>query len=81
MKKCEHLIRKKLEEYQRNEVKIWKILGEMSDREIALSSIGAIAREDGVGRNTLYNHRTAYQHITECRLKEAERLRKIEIRK
>lgn len=81
MKKCEHLIRKKLEEYQRNEVKIWKILGEMSDREIALSSIGAIAREAGVGRNTLYNHRTAYQHITECRLKEAERLRKIEIRK
>ena len=80
MKKCEHLIRKKLEEYQRNEVKIWKILGEMSDREIALSSIGAIAREAGVGRNTLYNHRTAYQHITECRLKEAELLRNIEIR-
>lgn len=81
MRTGEHLVKKKMEEYQKNEIKIWETLRGMTDREIALSSIGNIAKEAGVGRNTLYQHRSAYQHITECRIKEAERMKKFELQK
>lgn len=78
MKKYEHLIEKKELQYQQNNDNIWAVLKSMTVREIALSSVGNIAKEAGVGRNTLYKHREAYQYIVKCRLKEAERLRKIQ---
>ena len=78
MKKYEHLVEQKEAEYQANDIKIWNVLKQMTVREIALSPVRNIAQEAGVGRNTLYKHRTAYRYIVECRLKEAERLRKIQ---
>ena len=78
MKKYEHLIEKKDVQYQQNDDKIWQVLKSMTVREIALSPVGTIAKEAGVGRNTLYKHRTAYRYIVECRLQENERLRKIQ---
>lgn len=77
MRNCEHLVDLKTEQYWANEERIWKVLNSMTTREIALSPVGTIAQEAGVGRNTLYKHRDAYRYIVECRLKEAERLRKI----
>lgn len=77
MKKCEHLIEQKELEYQKNDIKLWNILRGMTVREIALSTARSIAQEAGIGRNTLYRHRAAYRYIVDCRLKEAERLRKI----
>ena len=40
MRTGEHLVKKKMEEYQKNEIKIWETLRGMTDREIALSSVG-----------------------------------------
>lgn len=77
MRKCEHLVEQKEAEYQENDIKIWNVLRRMTVREIALSPVRSIAQEAGVGRNTLYRHRDAYRYIVECRLKEAERLRKV----
>lgn len=78
MKKYEHLIEKKDAQYQQNDEKIWQVLKSMTVREVALSPVGTIAKEAGVGRNTLYKHREAYQYIVKCRLKETERLKKIQ---
>ena len=78
MRTCEHLIQKKEAQYQENDVRIWQVLRAMTVREIALSPVGIIAKEAGIGRNTLYKHRTAYQYIVDCRIKENERLKKIE---
>ena len=77
MKKYEHLVEKKDAQYKLNDEKIWRVLNNMTVREVALSPVGTIAKEAGVGRNTLYKHRTAYRYIVECRLQENERLRKI----
>lgn len=77
MRNCEHLVDLKTEQYWKNEERIWAVLKSMTTREIALSPVGTIAQEAGVGRNTLYKHRDTYRYIVECRLKEAERLRKI----
>lgn len=77
MKKCEHLVEQKELEYQKNDIKLWNILRGMTVREIALSTARSIAQEAGIGRNTLYRHRAAYRYIVDCRLKEAERLRRI----
>lgn len=78
MKKYEHLVEKKDAQYQQNDEKIWRVLKSMTVREVALSPVGTIAKEAGVGRNTLYKHRNAYRYIVECRLQEAERLKKIQ---
>lgn len=77
MRNCEHLIEQKEVEYQENDIRLWNILRGMTVREIALSTARSIAQEAGIGRNTLYRHRAAYRYIVECRLREAERLRKI----
>lgn len=81
MRNCEHLIDLKTEQYWANEERIWKVLNSMTTREIALSPVGAIAQEAGVGRNTLYKHRDAYRYIVECRRKEAERIQLISERR
>lgn len=78
MRKCEHLIELKKEQYWKNEDRIWAVLSSMTVREIALSSVGAIAKDAGIGRNTLYKHRTAYRYILDCRFKEAERMKIIQ---
>ena len=78
MRTCEHLIEKKDAQYQQNDEKIWQVLNSMTVREVALSPVGTIAKEAGVGRNTLYKHREVYQYIVKCRLKDAERLKKIQ---
>ena len=77
MKKYEHLVEQKEAEYQENDRKIWNALRRMTEREIALSPVRNIAQEAGVSRNTLYKHREAYRYIVECRITEAERLRRI----
>lgn len=81
MRNCEHLIDLKTEQYWKNENRIWTVLKSMTIREIALSPVGAIAQEAGVGRNTLYKHRDAYRYIVECRRKEAERMQLISERR
>lgn len=81
MRNCEHLVDLKTEQYWKNEERIWAVLKSMTTREIALSPVGTIAQEAGVGRNTLYKHREAYRHIVECRRKEAERIQLISERR
>lgn len=78
MRNCEHLVDLKQRQYWQNEERIWAVLRNMTVREIALSSLGDIAKEAGVGRNTVYKHRDVYRHIVACREHEAERMRKIQ---
>jgi len=76
MRVYKKLTERQREKFQINEEKIWKVLRKMTIREIALSSVRQIAEEAGVGRNTLYNHRSAYEYIVDCRRQEAERAEK-----
>lgn len=79
MKKYEHLVEKKDAQYQQNDEKIWRVLKSMTVREVALSPVGTIAKEAGVGRNTLYKHRNALPVILwNAVYQEAERLKKIQ---
>lgn len=74
MRNCEHLVDLKTEQYWKNEERIWKVLNSMTTREIALSSVGNMAQEAGVERNTLYKHRSISPY---CRM-QAKGSRKIE---
>lgn len=77
MRSYDNLTKRQKEKFQLNEEKIWHVLNNMTVREIALSSARQIAEEAGIGRNTLYNHKSAYQYIATCRRKESERVRKV----